>query len=143
MVAPTANAAHLFNGCGTQDLAPSPGTSAATVEVHDFSYRDTASDGMITQISAGDSVTWTWVSPYCHSVSRDRVIHQQIDNRLPHDEFNTFTGDGLDEPSGADDSFTATFTMAGIYLYSCQHHANKRDASNDFQGMRGIVIVSE
>ncbi len=142
MMAPAANAAHLFNGCGTQDLAPAPGTSAATVEVRDFSFRDTSSGDLMTTVRAGDSVTWTWVSPYCHSVQRSVLVHPFVDNQVPQDDFNSFRNGGLDEPSGGNDSFTATFTEAGIYNYFCQHHQNRRDSSNHNLGMRGVVIVS-
>ncbi len=110
--------------------------------MRDFSYVDGASGGMITQVKVGDSVTWTWVSPYCHSVSRERVVHQQIDSRLPHDNFDSFPNGGLDEPSGTDDSFTTTFKTPGIYQYFCVHHNGARNQENNFMGMRGIVIVS-
>ena len=133
-----AGAIHLFplapgdpgGDCGTT-LQPDPGTSAGHVGVAHFSFMDHSSGDSTTTVTAGDSVTWVWEVPYCHSVTFSSGDIQGTDGKQP----GGFDGEEpqLTRPEGSNNSFTATFKTPGTYDYSCIHHASV--------GMTGQVVV--
>jgi plastocyanin len=133
-----AGAIHLFplapgdpgGDCGTT-LQPDPGSSAGHVGVGHFSFMDHASGDSRTTVNVGDSVTWVWEQPYCHSVTFQSAEVQSTDGGEP----GGFDGGEpqLTRPEGSANSFTATFDKAGTYEYSCVHHAS--------MGMTGVVEV--
>ena len=155
-----AEAIHLFplvpgdpGGDCAQKLSPSVGRSAGEVGVGYVSFDDhprgfLGADGTgplvsiafpaTTTIKVGESVTWRWEVPYCHSI-------QSEDVPAGAKPFSTNGGagsatglakgeDSLVRPNGPDDSFTVTFTVPGTYDYSCVHHRSI--------GMVGKVIVT-
>jgi len=134
-VAAPAHAIHFFNGCGSGNLTPAPGTSAATVRVAGYSFTDQATSTPVTHVKAGQSVTWTWVDGFCHSVTEGLFGGQSYG--MPQVPPPTFTTQGtnnvLVEPIGLNNSFTHTFSQAGVYNYYCDHHIEV--------GMKGVVIV--
>jgi plastocyanin len=91
-----------------------------------------------TTVKVGESVTWQWEVPYCHSIQSGRVPAGAA-------PFGTDGGagsatglakgeDSLVRPNGANDSFTVAFTVPGTYEYFCVHHKSI--------GMVGEVIVT-
>jgi plastocyanin len=95
-----------------------------------------------TRIKAGESITWTWNSAHCHSVTStdsysgtttfDSGFHYPT---TPPESQQV--APGLFEYPLLDDtptlSFTHTFATPGIFDYFCVHHASI--------GMNGVVIV--
>jgi plastocyanin len=134
VLAPAAGAVHLFplvegdpSDCAA-GLAEAPAVSDAHVGVALFSFRDANSGTNVTEVARGQTVTWTWDLPHCHSVTSR--------------EFTTYGGppgtDSPDQPQlvkpeGDRNSFSVTFDRPGTYQYGCVHHAEV--------GMRGTVIV--
>jgi plastocyanin len=154
-----AEAVHLFplipgdpGGDCAQKLAPDLGRSAGEVGVGYFSFDDHPSgilgaDGgpvatiafpATTTVKVGESVTWRWEVPYCHSIQSESVP-------AGAKPFSTDGGagsatglakgeDSLVRLNGANNSFTVTFPVPGTYEYYCVHHKSV--------GMVGKVIVT-
>jgi plastocyanin len=141
----TAGAFHLFplvpndpfGDCAAK-LSGDPGGSAGHVGVNYFTFEDHGSGTNTTTVKAGDSVTWVWEVPYCHSVQTKTVPSGG-------DPFSTDGGAGsakgppagqdtLVKPSGSSNSFTVTLTVPGTYEYYCVHHQSV--------GMVGKVVVN-
>ncbi len=133
-----AGAIHLFplfpgdpgGDCGAV-LQPDPGSSAGHVGVEDFSFMDHSSSSSTTTVKPGDSVTWSWENPYCHSVTFESADIKGTEGGPPagrnHNEPQ------LTKPEGSNKTFTAKFDKPGTYKYSCVHHASV--------GMTGQVVV--
>lgn len=134
-LASPASGIHLFplaegdpgGSCGT-GLSESPSASGAKVLVELVYFKDQGTMSSTTKIKSGESVTWVWSLPHCHSVTGD--------------SFGTFGGPpaGLNgkepqlvRPEGDKNSFTMTFDQPGEYPYACVHHASV--------GMAGKVVV--
>ena len=142
-VASGAGAFHLFplvpgdpGGDCAQKLSPDPGGSAGEVGVSYFTFKDAKSGSATTAVKVGESVTWKWEVPYCHSV-------QSKSGPAGAEPFSTVGGattgppkgqDSLVRPSGSNNSFTVKFTVPGTYDYYCVHHQSV--------GMVGKVVVS-
>jgi plastocyanin len=155
-----AQAVHLFPlvpgdpaGDCAPKLSPAQGHSAGEVGVGYFSFDDHPSGFLgaegygpivslafpaTTTIKAGESVTWRWEVPYCHSIQTESVP-------AGAKPFSTAGGAGsatglakgedtLVRPTGANDSFTVRLTVPGTYEYYCVHHRSA--------GMVGEVIVT-
>ena len=95
-----------------------------------------------TRIKAGESITWTWNSAHCHSVTAtDQVAGEPIFDSgflypiQPPESAQVLPGvfeyPLLDETPTL--SYTHTFTTSGTFNYFCVHHASI--------GMNGVVIV--
>jgi plastocyanin len=95
-----------------------------------------------THIRAGESITWTWNSAHCHSVTAtDQVAGAPIFDsgflypitppESPRVAPGLFEYPLLDETPTL--SYTHTFATPGTYDYFCVHHASI--------GMNGVVIV--
>ena len=134
-----AGAIHLFplapgdpgGDCGST-LQPDPGGSAGHVGVEHFSFMDHSSGDSTTTVKPGDSVTWMWEQPYCHSVTFQSTDVESTDGGAP----GGFEGDEpqLTKPDGSNNTFTTTFKTPGTYDYSCVHHGS--------MGMVGQVVVA-
>jgi plastocyanin len=133
-----AGAVHLFplfpgdpgGDCGAT-LTTDPGGSAGHVGVEPFSFKDHAAGESTTQVNVGDSVTWVWENPYCHSVTFQSPDVKGTEGGPPAGR--TGSEPQLTKPKGSANAFTAKFDKAGTYAYSCVHHASV--------GMTGRVIV--
>lgn len=133
-----AGAIHLFplfpgdpgGDCGAT-LQPDPGGAAGHVGVEHFSFMDHASGNSTTSVKVGDSVTWVWENPYCHSVTFKASDVKGTEGGPPagknHDEPQ------LTKPKGDSKTFTVKFDRPGTFEYSCVHHASV--------GMTGKVVV--
>jgi plastocyanin len=135
VAATPAHAIHFFNGCG-KTLQAAPSSSAATVTVAGFAFTDGATTTPVTHIKTGESVTWTWGDPFCHSVTEGAIGAQSygVAPQVPAPSFTTHgTSNVLVEPDGANNSFTHTFDQPGVYQYYCDHHVEV--------GMKGVVVV--
>lgn len=95
-----------------------------------------------THIKAGESITWTWNSAHCHSVTSTAqdagapvfdsgFLYPTQPPESPHLAPGLFEYPLLDETPTL--SYTHTFTTPGTYDYFCVHHASI--------GMNGVVIV--
>ncbi len=96
-----------------------------------------------THIKAGESITWTWNSSHCHSVTSTDFVTGTT--RLFESGFlypttppeSPQVAPGLFDYPILDDtptlSYTHTFTTPGAYDYFCVHHSSI--------GMNGVVIV--
>ena len=134
-----AGAIHLFplfpgdpgGDCGAT-LTTDPGGSPGHVGVEFFSFKDHASSSTTTQIKAGESVTWVWENPYCHSVTFQSPEITGTEGGPPAGR--TGSEPQLTKPKGSNNAFTAKFDKPGTYKYSCVHHASL--------GMTGQVVVS-
>ena len=134
-----AGAIHLFplapgdpgGDCGST-LQPDPGQSAGHVGVGPFSFTDHGGGDSTTKVKAGESVTWVWENPYCHSVTFQSGDVKGTDGG----EGGGFDGSEpqLTKPEGSNKTFTATFNTPGTYDYACVHHGSV--------GMTGQVVVS-
>lgn len=134
-----AGAVHLFplvpgdptGDCGAT-LEPDPGGSATYVSVEEFTFTDGTTGSSTSQVEAGDSVTWRWAVPYCHSVIFESSEVKSTDGKQP----GGFDGSEpqLVKPEGNRNTFTAKFDKPGTYDYRCIHHASL--------GMTGKVVVS-
>lgn len=138
LTAPPAHAVHLFpltpvfdplgHDCA-KALTADPGTSAGKVSVVGFNFIDAGTRTSTTNISAGQSVTWTWLADHCHSVTFA-------------DGSGTFGAPGFAPPEpqlvrmngSGKASFTTSFATPGEYLFFCVHHAKV--------GMTGRVVVT-
>ncbi|MGH9038774.1 MAG: plastocyanin/azurin family copper-binding protein [Acidimicrobiia bacterium] len=119
-----------FGDCGSA-LQPDPGGAAGHVGVQAFSFMDHTSGDSTTKVNAGDSVTWVWENPYCHSITFQSTEVQSTDGGQP----GNYDGSQpqLTKPDGSNDTFTVKFDAPGTYGYSCVHHASV--------GMTGEVVV--
>ena len=97
-----------------------------------------------TRIKAGESITWTWNSAHCHSVtSSDPLgagptplfdsgfLYPATPPESPRAVPGFFEYPRLDETPTL--SYTRTFPTPGTYDYFCVHHASI--------GMNGVVVV--
>jgi plastocyanin len=138
-----AGAVHLFplfpgdpgGDCGAT-LSADPGNEATHVSVKGFTFTDEDTNSSTSQVGSGDSVTWRWDLPHCHSVtfkSQPAGAHVVgTDGKKP----GNFDGSQpqLTKPNGPDNTFTITFDVPGTYDYYCVHHQSV--------GMVGQVVVS-
>ncbi len=139
MLALPAGAIHLFplapgdpgGDCGAA-LQADPGGSAARVRVMGFQFDDDATQTSTSEVKAGESVTWHWDLPHCHSVTFESDQVGGTDGKEP----GGFDGSEpqLVKPDGGKNTFTATFAVPGTYEYSCVHHGSV--------GMVGMVVVN-
>jgi plastocyanin len=96
-----------------------------------------------TRIKAGQSITWTWNSAHCHSVTSTDVVSGTT--RVFESGFHypatppesQQLAPGLFEYPQLDNTptlrFTHTFTTPGTFNYFCVHHSSI--------GMNGVVVV--
>ena len=84
----------------------------------------TPSNGTVTQITQGDTVTWK-VLDGTHTVS-------------PADG-SSFTGSG--DLTGPDGTFSVTFDKAGTFSFYCKHHGSVEDGGKIHHGMWGRIEV--
>ena len=141
-----AGAVHFYRGSGggctptegalTDDASPS-GPLGATVMLLHNTYNDTDTGLGITRIRAGESVTWTWNSAHCHSVTgANNAFDSGFHYPTPEPTSPRVVPGFFDYPvpeSEAALSYTRTFTDPGVYRYSCVHHVAI--------GMAGLVVV--
>jgi plastocyanin len=96
-----------------------------------------------TRIKAGQSITWSWNSAHCHSVTSadlmsgtTRVFESGFHYPTTPPESQQLAP-GLFEYPQLDTtptlSFTHTFTTPGTFNYFCVHHSSI--------GMNGVVVV--
>ena len=133
-----AGAFHLFplvpgdpgGDCGAT-LEADPSRAATHVAVAGFRFQDDMSGSSTSQVKAGDSVTWRWDLPHCHSVTFQSDQVQGTDGKQP----GGFDGAEpmLVKPNGDANTFTVKFDQPGTYDYLCVHHASV--------GMVGQVVV--
>jgi plastocyanin len=138
-----AGAVHLFplfpgdpgGDCGAT-LSADPGREATHVSVKGFFFTDEGTNSSTSQVHPGDSVTWRWDLPHCHSVtfkSQPAGAHvDSTDGKKP----GNFDGSQpqLVKPNGPANTFTVKFDVPGTYDYYCVHHQSV--------GMMGKVVVS-
>lgn len=143
LTAPAAEAIHFYRGPGggcqpaSGEIGESqnPGPKEADVQLWHNTFADGSTLSPVTTIKAGGSITWTWNSAHCHSVT---FADSATGLRYPSKEPSTprvvqgfFDYPVLETDPGL--SFTKTFTTPGRFTYSCDHHAAI--------GMVGVVIV--
>lgn len=160
---PPANAIHFYrstdSGCSAADGAltddpvdTTPNVTATVVLGHNTFSAGLAGSGFSpeslltpteTRIKAGDSITWTWNSAHCHSVTSTDFVsgttrvfdsgfhYPTTPPESPQVVPGLFEYPVLDETPTL--SFTHTFTTPGTFSYFCVHH--------DSIGMNGVVIV--
>lgn len=87
--------------------------ATASVDIGDNFFRDVASNGTTTTITAGDTVTWTWRGSNPHSVAS-----------TSSESFGSAT-----QTSG---TFSHTFNTPGTYTYLCGVHG---------AAMPGTIVV--
>ena len=159
-----ANAFHFYRstdgGCSPTDgphtddpVTTTPHVAATVVVGHNTFSAGLAGSGFDpqalltpteTRIKAGESITWTWNSSHCHSVTSTDVVsgttrvfdsgfhYPTAPPESPRVAPGLFEYPILDETPTL--SFTHTFTTPGTYNYFCVHHTSI--------GMNGVVIVS-
>lgn len=162
-VMPSAEAIHWYRGTGSSCSAadgaltddpldengiPVHGPRASTVELWHDSYHDssisvpgaggsTALMPAVTRIQVGQSVSWTWNSAHCHSVTftglgfGSGLHYPQTVPSSPRVVPNFFDYPVLETAPTL--SYTKTFDQAGTFRYVCDHHG--------IIGMQGVVIV--
>ena len=95
-----------------------------------------------TRIKAGESITWTWNSAHCHSVTSTAQVsgtpifdsgffYPTTPPESPQVAPGLFEYPLLDETPTL--TYTHTFTTPGVFDYFCVHHASI--------GMNGVVLV--
>ena len=146
-----AQAIHWYRGtsgnCTPNDgaLGDAPEPNGATVRLLHNAYETAPTDTSVTgfrndppttTIQAGQSITWTWNSSHCHSVTFDAQLdsgfyYPTAPPESPQVAPGAFNYPVLDESPTL--SWTHTFASAGTYAYSCVHHASI--------GMTGTVVV--
>ena len=139
LFAAPAGAVHLFPLTPTADplghdcaknLVANPGNAQASVRVAGFNFLDTRTNTSATNISAGQSVAWTWLLDHCHSVTFVGGRGTQgAEGFMPAGQPQLVRLNG----SGKD-TFVLAFPEPGTYQYSCVHHASV--------GMTGTVVVA-
>lgn len=147
---PSAQAIHFYRGTGSGCTAADGSISddpqgttqnvAATVVVGHNTFSTgvsglAAPTGVETRIKVGESVTWTWNSSHCHSVTGsgwNSGFHYPT--QAPESQQ---VAPGVFDYPVLDDSptlsYTRTFTTPGTFAYLCVHHSSI--------GMKGVVIV--
>ncbi len=117
-------------------LESDPGGSATHIGVGLFTFTDETTGNSTSQVKVGDSVTWRWDVPFCHSVIFQSSDIKGTDGGQPCKcEFDPeVTETQLVKPDGNRNTFTAKFDQPGTYGYFCVHHASL--------GMTGTVVVS-
>ncbi|HEX9681465.1 MAG TPA: plastocyanin/azurin family copper-binding protein [Acidimicrobiales bacterium] len=124
LIAPGAQAIHFFEGC--TELGSDAGDGDAVVAVQGFAFTDEATGSPVTTISAGESVTWQFADPFCHSVT-----FEISPDGLDPGEGNANLVKASDE---GDNTITVPFEEPGVITYYCSHHWPV--------GMAGTVIVT-
>ena len=84
----------------------------------------TPSNGTVTQINQGESVTWK-ATDGTHTVT-------------PVDP-SAFSGSG--DLTGPDATFSVTFDKPGVYAFYCKHHGSVEDDGKTHHGMWGKIDV--
>jgi plastocyanin len=84
----------------------------------------TPSNGTVTQVTQGDTVTWK-VLDGTHTVT-------------PVDP-SAFTGS--EDLTGPDGTFSVTFDKAGVFSFYCKHHGSVEDGGKTHHGMWGKIDV--
>jgi plastocyanin len=89
----------LAAGCSAEDFGPDLTVDGTAVRVidNDFEPAD-------LQVTAGDTVTWTWEGSRDHNV----------------------VGDGFQSETQANGTFTHTFDEPGAHSYACTLHSGMR-----------------
>jgi plastocyanin len=100
-----------------------PLDDGAVVHIANFSFTDRDTNGPVTHIPVGGSVTWVWDAGH-HSATAG--INPSFDGVLPP----AFDSGVRTVPNAP--SYTVTFGASGVYAYYCTIH---------FQ-MRGVVVVA-
>jgi plastocyanin len=156
---PPAHAIHFYRstdgGCSAADGALTddpedtvPNVTATVVMGHNTFSAGLAGTGLSveslltpteTRIKAGESITWTWNSAHCHSVtSADAGVFDSGFHYPTTPPESPQVLPGFFEYPILDDtptlSFTHTFATPGSYDYFCVHH--------DGIGMSGVVVVA-
>ncbi len=150
---PSAHAIHFYRGTGggcsaadgptTDDPEGTTPNVTATVVVGHNTFSTGVSGLAVggpveTRVKAGESITWTWNSSHCHSVTStaagafDSGFHYPT---APPESPQVVPG-FFDHPILDDTptlSYTRTFTTPGTYAYFCVHHSSI--------GMNGVVVV--
>jgi plastocyanin len=161
--APPAHAVHWYRStdgdCAPADGAltddpvdTTPNVTATVVLGHNTFSEGLAGSGFSleslstpteTRIKAGESITWTWNSAHCHSVTSTDVVsgatrvfdsgflYPSTPPETPQVVPGLFEYPVLDETPTL--SFTHSFTAPGTFSYFCVHHSSI--------GMNGVVIV--
>lgn len=106
---------HGCHGCSAS------GSDEETPEDTDVAIRNTAFEPRELRIRVGDTVTWTNLDAYGHTVTSD-------DGRF---------GSDLMERG---DPFFVTFSEAGTYRYHCEPHSYLDDRGV-WQGQTGVIVV--
>ena len=78
-------------------------TAAASAEIFNVAIQDMAFVGGDLTIATGDTVVWTNLDPFQHTVTEDTFL---------------FSSDPLNQ----NDTFSFTFTNAGVFGYHCEFH---------------------
>ena len=154
---PGANAIHFYRstdgGCSAADgaLTDDPPETLPIGNTNVVVGHNTFSEGVLgtgigvrdflvpveTRIRAGESITWTWNSAHCHSVTSvdpgfdSGFIYPVTPPESPRVLPGIFEYPILDDTPTL--SYTHTFTTPGTYEYFCVHH--------EAIGMRGVVVV--
>lgn len=155
---PPAHAIHFYRstdgGCAPADgpttddpVDTVPNVTATVVVGHNVFGEGIAGTGFDVQtlltppevhIKAGESITWTWNSAHCHSVTGSDSSFDSgfIYPVTPPESLRAVPG--FFEYPLLDDtptlSYTHTFTTPGTFDYFCVHHASI--------GMNGVVVVA-
>ena len=160
---PSAHAIHWYrstdSGCSSADgpltddpVDTTPNVTATVVLGHNTFSEGLAGTGFSleslqtpteTRIKSGESITWTWNSAHCHSVTSTDYVsgttpvfdsgfhYPTTPPESPQVVPGFFEYPVLDETPTL--SFTHTFSTPGTYSYFCVHHASI--------GMNGVVVV--
>ena len=72
------------------------------------SVRNGSENPAVNTIAAGDSITWAWNAAGSHSIQSTGAVPEIFRNSVVK--------------SGANDSYTATFSTPGTYSYDCAVH---------------------
>ena len=160
---PSANAIHFYRstdgGCAPADgsvtddpIDTIPNVTAIVPLGHNTFSLGLAGTGLSvesllnpteTHIKAGESITWTWNSSHCHSVTsvaystgttplfESGFLYPETPPETPRVAPGLFEYPLLDETPTL--AYTHTFPTPGTFEYFCVHHASI--------GMNGVVIV--
>lgn len=117
-----------------------PEDADVVVQLLHNTFHDGETLAPVTFIEVGDTVTWTWNSEHCHSVT---AMDGSFDSGFvyPAQEPDTpEVAPGLADypvPTLEDTtlSYSHTFEEPGTYHYVCVHHGTI--------GMQGVVVVEE
>ena len=159
LVLQPASAVHFYRGNGaggtgsgcspsdgalSGDTGPS-GPSGATIKLGHNAYDDGSDFKAVTgfsnqppttTIDVGESVTWTWNSSHCHSVTSGSLFNSGLIYPTSPPESPKVVPGFFEYPvldSTPTLSYTRTFMTTGTYTYFCMHHASI--------GMTGTIVV--